>query len=50
MTNYELSRGVGRGVHELLRQHQAEGLKTPFTGAAVEAVPHAPPSNIFSGN
>lgn len=42
MTNYELSRGVGRGVHELLRQHQAEGLKTPFTGAAVEAVPHAP--------
>lgn len=41
MTNYELSRGVERGMHELLRQHQAEGLKTPFTGAAVETVPHS---------
>ena len=43
MTNYELSRGVRRGMNELLRQHQAKGLQTPFTGAAVEAVPHAPP-------
>lgn len=43
MTNYKLSGGVGRGINELLRQHQAEGLQTPFTGAAVEAVPHAPP-------